>query len=342
MAKVGICEYGWNYFQMTPDTIIGGFLLSEWTPLTQARKKNLRAHPESIVRKANLEQFLKHVNYISSGIESEINIDKEKYIKDYLERELYKPDFLEPLKRNIMEGLSFVHDYKQINAQIAQNINVVIMNNIAYTGATIDEKLDKATAEEKAIYWSSKLLEEKLNVAKLLVNPYYMNNQPDFASFRFHGLFMKYRRIYTPIIERKGIKLNLSGSSHNEIYAHPQAVSVIPHSLLDNAIKYAPRDSTIDVIIDDIQDGIFFSVCSLGPRILPEESEKIFFPFFRGEAAIHQEEEGAGYGLYVSQLVAIQHLDSKITCHQDLDEKMPLMYSTRFSIKFPLKAKYVR
>lgn len=256
-------------------------------------------------------------------------------LEEWIEREQYRLDFLEELKGKIAEGLSFVHDYRQINAEIGQNINVIIEKR--YEADSFEEKVDKASEQEKAIYWASKLLDEKLIVARLLVNPQIINEKSEYKKFKFHGILIKYRRIYTSHILNKNITLDIKGASHHDIIAHPLAVSVIPHTFLDNAIKYSLKDGNILIDVHDEENCIKFSVSSYGPRILPGEEKKIFQPFYRGEAARHQEEEGAGYGLYVSQLIATQHLGSEIKVEQDSKQKPRFGHWTTFSIDIPLK-----
>ena len=258
---------------------------------------------------------------------------------ELLDKEQFKADYMRNLREQILKGLSFVHDYKQINAQIIQNINVVIESR--YSGADFDEKLDHAAPAERAIYEAAKFLEEKLNVAKFLLKPEWLEEAGECVRFRVHGLVLKYQRIYKSFFSEKGIRVLVTGSSHAEVVANPQAVGVIPHTLIDNALKYAPRRSKVEVHISDVENGVLLEVTSLGPLIEPSERKKIFQPFFRGKAAVEIAEEGAGYGLYVSQLVARSHLGTAILVEQDAqsDSAFPTYFETTFSVVFPLKAK---
>jgi len=79
-------------------------------------------------------------------------------------------------------------------------------------------------------------------------------------------------------------------------------------------------------------------VSSYGPLIRRQEKDKIFQPFFRTKNAKKMEEEGAGYGLYISQLIAKNHLGSEIHVEQHSKETPLQGYWTKFSIKIPLKA----
>ncbi len=284
-----------------------------------------------------LNTLISSLKMISSCLAESIENEKNRILEEYVKNREFETDYLSSLKDEIQKGLSFVHDYKQINAQIAQNINVIIQNNSG--GENFEDKLEKATREEKAIYEASKLLDEKLNVAKFLMHPEWLLIPSACSSFRFHGLFIKYRRIYTSLFEKKKISISVQGKSSQAVIANPQAVSVIPHTFLDNAAKYSPSTGgRIEIYVQDVDDGIEFSVSSYGPKILPKEKGKIFDPFYRGEYARKIEEEGAGYGLYICQMIAKNHLGTKIIVEQKDDQYNKKGYWTSFSIKVPLKA----
>ena len=165
-----------------------------------------------------------------------------------------------------------------------------------------------------------------------------MNRKEEYRRFRFHGVVEKYLHIYELQSENKGLSIGLSGKSHHEIIAHPEAIAVIPHTFLDNAIKYSAKLGSVDIVVQDRDDSIYFEVSSYGPKIKPDEKGKIFQAFYRGEAARKQEEEGAGYGLYLSQIVAINHLGSRIKVKQDTTQKPRFGHLTTFSLNIPLKA----
>jgi len=317
--------------------LVAGVVLVDWSTTTQARQKRRREMGVNVIRNDLFDKAVEA--YRNQVTEDSIELDREKQrvIQEYAERELFKPQFMKQIKDDVLRGLAFVHDYKQINAQINQNINVLVESR--YQGATLEEKLERADPSEKAIYEASKFLEEKLNVAKFLVTPDWLYVREECVRFRVHGLAIKYLRIYQNWFDVKGIKVKVSGTSRNEIVANPQACAVIPHTLLDNALKYSPKRGDVELFLKDDGTGVFLSVSSWGPRILPEEIGKIFFPFFRGKHARDHSEEGAGYGLYVSQLVAKEHLGTEIRVEQVRVEDENLGFRTTFSIIFPQKAR---
>jgi len=250
----------------------------------------------------------------------------------FLNQKSFEDEFILEIKEDILKGLSFVHDYKQINATISQNINVIIETR--YSEPDFERKLEQASHQEQAIYWASKFLQEKLNVAKYLLNPDWITRESETTSFRFHGLALKYIRLYNDTFKRKGITPSISGNSYKNIVANPEAISVIIQTLLDNAQKYSKRSGKVEIHISDHPDHIFFSVESYGPRILDSERELIFQPFKRARDAIKSQEEGAGYGLYISQVIA-KRIGSAIEVEQEKQQKEKQGHWTTFSIRIP-------
>jgi signal transduction histidine kinase len=336
VGEIGLCSYGYNYIKANEDLIIAGIVIKDFSMSSQARSKRFKSERAKLITREMLERAVRSIRYIESSLQETVEAEKRKIINEYVKDNQYKPDFLEPLREEIQKGLSFVHDYKQINTQIRQNINVIIESR--YNGNTFEKKLDQATKQEKAIYEASKFLDEKLDVTKFLIHPEWLDVQSLCTKFRFHGVVLKYLRLYTSRFDDKGIEVSVQGVSYNEIIANPQAVSVIPHTFLDNAAKYSPLKGKVDVYIQDCAKGIEFTVSSYGPRILPNEMDKIFEPFYRGESARRFQEEGAGYGLYISQQVAVRHLGTRIRVEQDGRQTPRMGHWTTFSLQIPLRA----
>ena len=313
-----LCSYGFNFQRITPELLLAGIVVREYQSSSPARTKAYRSYPDWIVPRALVDGTVRMIVETKQRQADAIQEEKTRIIEEYVEQNQYRTDFLDDLKQEIQKGLSFVHDYKQINTQIAQNINVIIETK--YSGESLDEKLEQASHPEGAIYWASKFLQEKLNVARLLLDPSWITKDSEKVPFRFHGALLKYVRIYQYMLLERGIKTRINGTSTRNIFGNPQAIDVIPHTLLDNALKYSPKNERIDIFVSDEDRGIDFSVSSFGPKIESEERALIFQAFRRGIHAKEVHEEGSGFGLYVAQMVATQVktrivLEQSVTAH---------------------------
>lgn len=313
---LGICAYGLNWLRVDSDLLIAGIVISDYTYASPAWKKQRRMLP--VVHPSDLGRAVQ-------AYKSEQQIQQ------------FSAEYLQTMRPEILKGLSFLHDYRQINTQIIQNIHAHLEERFPYLD--LDAQLARASHEERAIYEAAHFLEEKLNVARFLLNPEWLLVEDACSRFRVHGLVTKYVKIYESRCDTKGIRCRILGESFREVTANPSACAVIPHTLLDNAVKYAPDGSSIDIVVRDVPDGVHLEVSSHGPAIAPDEEAAIFGPFVRGRAASALVDEGAGYGLFVGQLVARQHLGTVISVKQDRRRtRFDARFLTTFAVLFPQRA----
>jgi two-component system sensor histidine kinase KdpD len=76
-------------------------------------------------------------------------------------------------------------------------------------------------------------------------------------------------------------------------------------NLLENALRYAPPDSPVEVEASDVKDGVLVRVIDHGPGIRLEEREKVFEKFFRGTGS--KRDGGAGLGLTICRAAVQAH-----------------------------------
>jgi two-component system OmpR family sensor kinase len=83
-----------------------------------------------------------------------------------------------------------------------------------------------------------------------------------------------------------------------------EALRMLFRNLLENAIKYAPNDGTVDVGIRVDQEEAVVEIADSGPGIPPEERDRAFGRFYgvaEGTAA------GSGLGLAIAESIARRH-----------------------------------
>lgn len=74
-------------------------------------------------------------------------------------------------------------------------------------------------------------------------------------------------------------------------------------NLIENALRYAPAGSTVDLIVHRDGDALAFAVADRGPGIATENHERIFEPFYR-DAASSPDTGRAGLGLSIARRLA--------------------------------------
>jgi len=84
-------------------------------------------------------------------------------------------------------------------------------------------------------------------------------------------------------------------------------LQMMVNNLIDNAIKYAPRELPVTVVLSETNNNIILQVKDEGKGIAAEETEKIFTKFYRIGNAATKAAKGTGLGLYLSNKIAKQH-----------------------------------
>lgn len=84
-------------------------------------------------------------------------------------------------------------------------------------------------------------------------------------------------------------------------------LQMLTNNLIDNAIKYGPKELPVSVSVAEANHKIIFQVKDLGRGIAAEEKEKIFTKFYRIGNAATKAAKGTGLGLYLTKKVAKQH-----------------------------------
>ena len=84
-------------------------------------------------------------------------------------------------------------------------------------------------------------------------------------------------------------------------------LEILVNNLLENAIKYSPRESNISCILERRKDQVSFSVKDEGPGIPYKEKKKVFQKFYRIGSEQTRTAQGTGLGLYLCKKIARDH-----------------------------------
>ena len=91
------------------------------------------------------------------------------------------------------------------------------------------------------------------------------------------------------------------------MYAEPLLMQMLLQNLIDNANKYAPIESPIEVILEQKEQQILMQVKDNGPGISPAERERVFNKFYRVGNEFTRSTKGTGLGLYLCKKIAEFH-----------------------------------
>jgi len=100
------------------------------------------------------------------------------------------------------------------------------------------------------------------------------------------------------------VRADLSAPLHPSVGNHEQLQRVL-FNLIQNAIHHTPPDGSVTVRAQDVDGGVEIEVADTGQGIAPEQRERVFEPFFRGDAS--RTAPGAGLGLAISRAIVEAH-----------------------------------
>lgn len=92
-----------------------------------------------------------------------------------------------------------------------------------------------------------------------------------------------------------------------ELKGDPLLLQMLFNNLLENAIKYSPKESPINTLLTKTEKNILVQVIDEGPGIADEEKTKIFSKFYRVGNESTRKTQGTGLGLYLCSKIAKDH-----------------------------------
>jgi signal transduction histidine kinase len=98
------------------------------------------------------------------------------------------------------------------------------------------------------------------------------------------------------------VRIRLDPDAPESLLVDMQRLLQVLTNLLQNALKYSPDGSPVEVAASSTAEGtVTFTVTDHGPGIQPSEVERIFERFHQTEAAQTRKSEGFGLGLYITR-----------------------------------------
>lgn len=109
--------------------------------------------------------------------------------------------------------------------------------------------------------------------------------------------------------EAKNVRIDLSRHAsmpegfHADVTGDAELLRRAFENVLRNALRFSPGDSTIGVTLSEEPERIVVTIEDEGPGVAPDQIDRLFEPFHRGEG----ETGGFGLGLAIAQRAVIVH-----------------------------------
>jgi two-component system sensor histidine kinase CiaH len=92
-----------------------------------------------------------------------------------------------------------------------------------------------------------------------------------------------------------------------DVKADSLLLQMLINNLLENAIKYSPKETPVKASLQKMKSVITLSIIDEGPGIADDEKKKIFAKFYRIGDENTRKTQGTGLGLYLCRKIAKDH-----------------------------------
>lgn len=174
------------------------------------------------------------------------------------------------------------------------------------------ETLQKRKLEEPQQQKLINITLQEVNRLNTLCNNILLASQLDAGEYKISknevNISELAKRIYTDFSVRN-LNHNISGEFEDDLYVTGEELllEMMMSNLIENAIKYSPRNSAVRINLFKDNKGIRFTVRDEGPGIAEEEKSKIFEKFYRVGNEATRTAKGTGLGLYLCKQITKDH-----------------------------------
>ncbi len=218
----------------------------------------------------------------------------------------------------IVTGAAFV--YRSIRKQIEvsslqQNFMMAITHELKTPIATTRLSLETLLRRKLDDVQQQKLLLSALsetNRLNILTNNILLASQMEEKTFQRENEQLNLADIVETVVndyKNRYPHRKIEASADKDLYIDGDELlmQIALSNLIDNALKYAPKESPVYVDLMEDEYYIQIKVSDEGPGIADEEKRKIFQKFYRSGNENTRKAKGTGLGLYLTKKIIEQH-----------------------------------
>ena len=156
------------------------------------------------------------------------------------------------------------------------------------------------------------IIDEEADRLSLLVTEAVRMSQIDAGKVRLDRKRFDLRPLLETLMEQfapraEGRKMTLAVSGRlQQLYADSDLVMLALRQLIENALKYSPEGSPVEIAVGDEPERVTVRVLDQGPGIPIKDRERIFEKYYRTQSA-KQNTSGSGLGLYIAREIMRAH-----------------------------------
>lgn len=178
----------------------------------------------------------------------------------------------------------------------------------------LEAMLDGTIPVEKYDRYLNIVLHESKRLTKLTSGLLELNNFDTYGpvlkrkNFDIVDVVRETRSTFEGQCEEKHIDLRLVCPAENTVvYADKTKIGQVVYNLVDNAIKFSPKNGKITITIYEKNEKLFVSVKDEGPGIEKDKQNKVFERFYKTDSSRGKDKQGTGLGLSITKEIIKAH-----------------------------------
>jgi two-component system sensor histidine kinase KdpD len=194
-----------------------------------------------------------------------------------------------------LDGLA--HEFKTPLTSIKAATTALLASNVS----DVAQQQELLTIVDQEAERLSRLVTEATRVARIEAGKIQVNRE-------WHSVNELIREILAQMeAQFDGRRLDLSiAESLPPVFVDADLIQLALRQLVDNALKYSPRRSGIQIGSELVEENIFITVRNEGELLTESERARVFDKFYRGQNVRHQV-AGTGMGLPVARDILLAH-----------------------------------
>jgi two-component system phosphate regulon sensor histidine kinase PhoR len=213
----------------------------------------------------------------------------------------------------VLEDITRLHKLEQVRKDFAANVSHELRTPIQIVKGFAETLLDSPLEDREQIRRCVSLIEKNAltmeNLTTDLLSLVSLEDEssprPEMKDAFVRALLDEAVHSVEAAAAKKNISINISCPP--ELSAHLNGPLIVQAlvNLLDNGVKYSPRDSKLFLEAGSGSGELFFSLRDQGPGIAPEHLDRIFERFYRVDRS--RDPGGTGLGLAIVRHIALLH-----------------------------------
>jgi two-component system, OmpR family, sensor histidine kinase CiaH len=158
---------------------------------------------------------------------------------------------------------------------------------------------------------------QEVNRLNTLTNNILVASQLETGAYRLNKQQINISRIATEAVgdlQNRFPQRSIYAAIQPEVYmqAEDTLMQLLLNNLLDNAVKYSPKESAVKLVLKKENNHVIIQVTDEGIGIAAEERKKVFEKFYRVGSEETRTAKGTGLGLFLSKKI-VQDFKGTIT-----------------------------